>query len=793
MLNYRLKNYSLFLILLLAPVFAFSQNTKQKPQRKLQKEKFTAASLKAGAFIDVNAASYAPSGYTPEQLVKDILINGGTNCSTPNVTNVTVSPNHAVSNNNRFWGYFHKANTNFPFTDGIVLTTGYAREAGNTLVSGNLGGTISMQGDADLAAATNTNLSSQRDAVALEFDFVPNSNQVKFNYLFSSEEYTGGFPCSYSDAFALLIKPVAGGPYVNVAILPGGAGAVSVTNIRPANQDSGIPLSCGALNASYFAGYNSSNIETNYNGRTVPLTAVADVMPGVAYHFKMVLADYNDQTLDSAVFLEGGSFDIGIKITDGAGTILPGTIHMCDNTPQILKAQVVTVPGMTFQWFKDGAPIAGATNISYTATQPGVYEVKVSVPGNQCPGSATITILGGTTPTAHDAALQICTTPNSPNFDLNTAMPLISTTTGAVFHFYVNQADAVAQNNNFITNVGSYDGTDGQILYVVVSNGGFCSKMVKLTLFKEATPVAQLVSSKMKICSGDSAILTASGGATYQWGDISATGATRTVSPTQTTTYTVYAIGPKGCKSLQPATITVEVVPAITSNLTGGMICTGDNITLDAGAGPNYTYTWNTGATTQTITTAVNGTFTVTIDNGVCTKVFTTQVIRAVAPRIIKVDYDSNETIVVTAGNPSNGPLEYSIDNGLTWQPSNVFNNVPKNKVITIRVRIKNTSCVGVLEYFTFVMKNVITPNGDNVNDIIDFRGISDYKNFTASIFDRYGREVYKAEKVRPYWDGYFQGKRLPTASYWYQVTFDDPASKEKALKTGWILLKNFE
>jgi hypothetical protein len=88
--------------------------------------------------------------------------------------------------------------------------------------------------------------------------------------------------------------------------------------------------------------------------------------------------------------------------------------------------------------------------------------------------------------------------------------------------------------------------------------------------------------------------------------------------------------------------------------------------------------------------------------------------------------------MILTASNPSNGILEYSVDNGLTWQASNTFTNVPKNEIISIRVRVKNTSCVGFLEYFTFVMKNVITPNGDNINDIIDFRGIIGYKNFSG-------------------------------------------------------------
>lgn len=748
---------------------------------------------KAGVFIDVNATGYTPSTYTPEQLVKDILINGGSTCSTPNVSNVSITPNQPVTSTDRFWGYFHKGTTNFPFKDGIVLTTGRAREAGNVASSASYSIPGSGIDDPDLLAAVpNPNPNDHyNDNVMLEFDFVPNSNQVKFNYIFASEEYTGSFPCQYSDAFALLIKPVAGGPYVNVAVLPNNAGPVAMTNIHPLITGG---LGCPAINEQYFAGYNSSpNIVTNYDGRTVPLTAVADVTPGVAYHFKMVLSDYRDHSYDSAVFIEGGSFDIGIKIVDGNGVPLPSEVKMCDNTPQTLVAQVAAIPGMTYQWYLNGVPINGATSGTYVATAPGVYQVKVSVPGNNCPGEATITVIGGTTPTVKDATLKLCSTPTQSTFNLNDAKPLISTTPGAVFRFYTTQADAQAQNNNNITNVTNYNGTDGQILYVLVSNGAFCSKIATLTLRKEETPVAVLNATKLKICVGESVVLTASGGVTYEWLNNSTTNPVRTVSPTQTTTYTVYAIGAQGCKSLKPATVTVEVVPAIVSNLKGGHICEGDKILLDAGAGPGYTYEWSTGETTQAITVGTPGVYTVKISNGVCSDIFKTQVIKAVIPEITKVDYNDNGTMIITASNPSNGILEYSIDNGVTWQSSNVFGNVPKNKLISIRVRVKYTSCVGFLEFFTFVMKNVITPNGDNINDIIDFRGISDYKDFSGIIYDRYGKEVFKAEKIRPYWDGYFQGKKLPTSSYWYQVTFEDPASKQLTVKTGWILLKNID
>lgn len=786
MLNYRLKNYYFLLVLLLVSGSVFAQKASRKPI----KEKHTNSSLKSGAFIDVNVASYAPSSYNIEQLVKNILITGGSSCAVANVTNVTVSPNQPATDTERAWGYFHKGTTAFPFTDGVVLVTGKARRAGNVLETG-LGDTVpgSTVSDPDLVTAINP-LAPLKDAVFIEFDFVPNNTQVKFNYIFASEEYTSDFPCGvYSDGFALLLKKVGDPTYTNMAILPGTAGPVSVTNIVP----SGNGFSCGPINEAYFGGMNTSNIETNFNGRTIPLTATATVIPGQTYHFKMVLADASDSGFDSAVFLQGGSFDIGMTIVDGSGNPLT-TVNMCDNTPQTLTAQIAAVPGMTFQWYKDGVAIAGATNATYIATSPGVYEVRTFVGGTNCQ-TATVTIVGGTTPPAQNATLKLCTTPSLATFNLNDATPQITTSTTAIVRYYVNQADAVAQNNNYLTaaQMASYNGTDGQVLYVVVSNGAFCSKTVTLTLRKEATPVAQLTATKVRICLGESTTLTASNGATYQWTNLSGTGATQTVSPTQTTTYSVYAIGTQGCKSLQPASVTIEVVPAIKSTLSGGMICQGDVINLDAGAGPNYTYLWSNGATSQTISVGTPGTYSVTITNGVCSKVFTTQVIQAVIPEVINVNYNENGTMIITASNPSNGVLEYSVDNGLTWQNSNTFTNVPRNTVIAIRVRVKNTSCVGFLEYFTFVMQNVITPNGDNINDIIDFRIVNKKKDFKASIFDRYGREVYRESSLQPYWDGYFQGKRLNTSSYWYQVSFEDPASKKPVVKTGWILLKNFE
>lgn len=771
----------------------YSQNI---TPRKGQHKKASNLTMKAGAFIDVNAAGYAATDYTPTQLVKDVLISSGTNsCVTPSVSNVQVSPNLPASNVQRSWGYFNRGTTNFPFKDGIVLSTGYVRKSGNAFISETLEDDLPTGSDPDLVAATNPS-GSLNDAVVLEFDFIPTSSQVKFNYLFASEEYTSSFPCGFSDAFALLLRPSSGGPYVNMAVLPApGTGPVSVTNIHPQNSFTGFDMGCGAPNVSFFDAYNTSAIETNYNGRTVPLQATATVVPGQSYHFKMVLADAIDYRYDSAVFLEGGSFNIGVELQDPSGAVLPEEINVCDNVPQVITASV-SDPNLTYQWFYNGTAVQGATTPTITANQPGNYEIQVSFPGNPCPGKANIKINGGTTPVAADASLLLCTTPDVTWFDLTNAMPSISTTAGAVFRFYEDQDDAIAQNGDYIQDILHYNGNDGQILYVVVSNGGFCSKMVELTLLKEATPTVSVVASKIKVCPGTQVQLTATGGVTYEWSNFPGTGGIQTATVYNTTTFTVYSLGAKGCKSLQPASITVEVVPELTSPLRDVEMCQGDRITLDAGSGPNYKYLWSTGELTQTINVDQYGIYSVKIDNGYCEKTFTVHVLGAASPFVSNLDY-SNNTLTITAEVPmiNNIPqtVEYSIDGGISWQPTNVFTGLQDNTTYQIQVRSVGTHCVGALEFFTFHVRNIITPNQDGINDTLDLTALGGFNNFTGSIYDRYGSEMFRFSKENPVWDGTVGGKKLPTATYWYKFNFQYPKSKVNMNQSGWIMLKNRE
>ncbi|HRO08393.1 MAG TPA: SdrD B-like domain-containing protein [Saprospiraceae bacterium] len=125
------------------------------------------------------------------------------------------------------------------------------------------------------------------------------------------------------------------------------------------------------------------------------------------------------------------------------------------------------------------------------------------------------------------------------------------------------------------------------------------------------------------ICIGSSTDLTASGGSNYLW-STGATTSTITVSPVQTTTYTVTVTDVNGCTA--EASIVVQVNGlSISASITGdNEICQGESTTLQGvlNGGTATSYLWSTGAVTSSITVSpgTSTTYTVTItDSNGCT------------------------------------------------------------------------------------------------------------------------------------------------------------------------------
>lgn len=318
--------------------------------------------------------------YTHEELITEVLIN--TPCAIVDNIETITGTNFGAGNG---IGYFENTNPNFPMDNGVVLATGDVSGVpgpNNTATFPGAG----WPGDTQLfnyiqSLGIDPGLSSYNDATIMEFDFTPLTDSISFNFVFASNEY-GTFQCTFSDAFAFFLEDQVTGDIVNMALVPDTPGEVpiSVTTIR----DELYNGSCTSENPDYFDlyygtpnGLPNATAPINLNGHTVLMQAWQYVTPNNPYRMKLVIADRNDSSWDSAVFIEGGSFFVGNADLGGDVTIDNGTA-LCDYEELILS---VSAPdGSIITWFFNGEVIPGEDGPELLVTEPGTYGVEIQNP-----------------------------------------------------------------------------------------------------------------------------------------------------------------------------------------------------------------------------------------------------------------------------------------------------------------------------------------------------------------------------------------------------------------------------
>ena len=65
---------------------------------------------------------------------------------------------------------------------------------------------------------------------------------------------------------------------------------------------------------------------------------------------------------------------------------------------------------------------------------------------------------------------------------------------------------------------------------------------------------------------------------------------------------------------------------------------------------------------------------------------------------------------------------------------------------------------------------NVFSPNGDGINDTWVIKNLEEYPNPLVQVFDRNGQIVYQQEGPYTPWNGTYNGKPLPVATYYYII-----------------------
>ena len=519
------------------------------------------------------------TAYTPVQLIEDILLN--TTCAS--VTNVTSSTGTNFGSTNGI-GYFERNGSSFPFDYGVVLTSGNADLAPGPNFDTMSEGDAGWPGDADLSQvlADQGIVGTLGNATTLEFDFVPLTNNISFDFIFASEEY-GVFQCNYSDVFAFILTNTVTNETSNLAVLPSTTTPISVTTIRNNLYND----ACDSANEQYFAafyqppGLNPLDAPINFNGVTVPLTATSPVTPGVTYHIKLAIADFGpfgqDNALDSAVFLKGGSFGIGnIELGDnlleenGGALCVGGTVELNSS---------LNPADYTFTWFLGDDQIPNATGATLVVSQEGEYTVQAVLNNSTCTGTDSVTVefYAPVVPGAAQA-LAICDSATTGIFNLTDNTAAITAPLGnnyTLTYFLTEQAAIDNIDGTDIDNPTAYTNiSNPQTIYVRAQNNDTgCFGVTNFQLIiNDLTPQFTLPAD-FSICTGTSGTIAVTpinfdlSEATYSW--------TQNTNPLPDVTSSI--------------TVTTAGYYEVTVNRSGCVATLGVNVTVDSQITPVFT------------------------------------------------------------------------------------------------------------------------------------------------------------------------------------------------------------
>ncbi len=247
-----------------------------------------------------------------------------------------------------------------------------------------------------------------------------------------------------------------------------------------------------------------------------------------------------------------------------ASTCLSVPIEICAGESIELKA-----PGglTSYQWFKDDTEIVGATDSLYITGAPGRYRFTTTSPqgcesGSECPVYLFVKPLP--VPTVN-GLLAICPGGST----------TLTASGGSTYRWSTGDTTAAVTLSPAVTTE-----------FFVVATNGSCSDTAFVTITVNPV-VTAAIAGTLTLCPGGSTTLTASGGTSFMWstGD---TTASITVSPSDSTLYTVMVSNAAGCADT--VSMMVKVHAPIT--YTVATDCDSNNTPSDNGD-DTFTFTLN--------------------------------------------------------------------------------------------------------------------------------------------------------------------------------------------------------
>lgn len=755
---------------------------------------------------------------TPTQLVQNILVGNGVA-----VSNITYTGSPSAI------GSFNGASSNIGLSSGVILTTGTVADNGD----GPQGPNNSNSSGTDNGVAGNsllTNIAGNTtyNAAVLEFDFVPQSDSIKFRYVFGSEEYPEYVCADVNDVFAFFISGnnPSGGSYnnQNIALVPGTSTPITINTVNGGVEGSNGTGNCssfGLSNAAYYVD-NTNGSTVQYDGFTVPIEASAKVNCGETYHLRIAIADAGDGVFDSGIFLEANSLNSFLPIQMNASLALDGfgdgttmaegcetaTVTVTRDPSQ--AGSSLTIPVMASGTATEGVDYEslpasitfnpGQTSVSFDfdvfsdALAEGVETVLIQLAqADPCGNNNFISLPLKISDVAalqasvadvsvhcpgEDAELKVIVTGGLPAYTYNWSSgstadnTIVSPTTTTTYSVTVNDAClGVPVTTSGTVNVPVYP----PLIMVTSNDTTVLCPNTPQTLYAEAT--------------GGEGVYD------YVWtanGNVISNSTFVDVSPMLTTTYTVTVTDACGVEIDKDITITVTASVLELEMSPDQLICPGDSadiwVIATEGLG-NYTYYWHhSGETTDQVNVRPNNTtsYTVSVEDACHTyHIDGTTTVNVVRPQanFNVLSSDPMENLLVSFQNTSVGGVSWywdlgNGDNSTQNSPGTVYspwgwydvtliayNEIGCTDTITKPVYIKPE--------FYFYAPNAFTPDGNRFNNAYSVSVIGSI-DFEFQIFDRWGELIFQTKDPNFRWDGDYQGNLVADGVLVYKAKIVD-------------------
>jgi gliding motility-associated-like protein len=360
-----------------------------------------------------------------------------------------------------------------------------------------------------------------------------------------------------------------------------------------------------------------------------------------------------------------------------------------------------------------------------------------------------------------------------------------SNTVNSSFTYQWNFGDnSSSQNTASTANAGhSFSGPGIYTVTLIVSVAGSCFFGVDTATFQ--VDISNVIPLQSFITATTCSNYTAPWGAVY----------------TQSGLYSDTVAASNGCDSIINLTLNITGFPTVNASSVSGT-CGQPNGTVTAistGGSGNYSYTWSNGATGSFISGLISGSYSVvaTDQNG-CTASAQVAVSSTSASGVSLI---ANDTLLEYGDSVT---LQVLGANTYLWAPPDGLSCTNCPSVIASPLASTIYQVTGVdssgcgyllnvkieveIELNEIFVPDAFSPNSDGINDKVFVRG--SIKEFSFSVFNRWGEVVFRTQNQSQGWDGSYRSKELDAGVFVYYLSGTDATGNSFNKKGNITLVK---